>query len=150
MAAAFNNHVETLTILIEHGCDLKFKNGLGETALDIAINEGSKEAVQVLLEKSGRGFYHPKDSVSLQMAMAKSHIELKALSSAASLMYPYAGFKFEAPGEFAWMEWVLNEGGILVKARAMRKLLHMALEEQNVSLLMQIVFGRALIFTRSK
>lgn len=147
MSAAFNNNVEALTILIDHGCDLKVKNGLDETALDVAIIEGSKEAVQVLLEKSGRGFYHPKDSVSLQMAMARSHTEIKALSTASSLMYPYAGFKFEVPGEFAWMEWVLNEGGVLVKARAMRKLLHMALEEQNVSRLMQLRFERPLIFS---
>lgn len=133
MAAACSNQVKVLKVLIEHGCDLDVQNWLGETALDVAITEKKLEATQVLLEAMSRGSYHPKDSVSLQLALAKGHFEVKALMSAAALMYPYVGFKFESPGEFAWMEWVLNEGGVLVKPRAMRKLLHAALEDQNVS-----------------
>ena len=132
MAAACSNESKAIEALAEHGCDIDLRNGEDETALDIAFMTRNKEAVQTLLELSSPGSFHPKESVSLQMAMASSHPEMKALVSAASLMYPYVGFKFEAPGEYAWMEWILNEGGSLVKPWAMRKLLHIALDEKNV------------------
>ncbi|KAF2656533.1 ankyrin [Lophiostoma macrostomum CBS 122681] len=135
IAGAVSNHPEVIQVLTDHGCDISLRNGAGETALDLAFNHRNKEAVQVLLELTSPGSFHPKDSVALQMAMAKSHDEMAAFVSVATLMYPYVGFKFETPGEFAWMEWVLNEGGKLVKPWAMRKLLHIALDEANILML---------------
>jgi hypothetical protein len=135
MAAAVSNYPEAIQVLSDNGCDISLQNGDGKTALDLAFVHRKKETVQILLAIMSPGSFHPKDSVALQMALAKNHTEMAAFVSAATLMYPYVGFKFETPGEFAWMEWVLNEGGNLVKPWAMRKLLHVALDEANVGFL---------------
>jgi hypothetical protein len=134
MAAAFLDRIEALKVLIEHGCDLNVKNAADETALDLAIMKGNLGAAQVLLEAMSKDFrhYHPGDSISLQIALSRSHAETKAFVSSAMLMYPFVGSKYETPGTFAWMEFVLNEGGSLVKPRAMQRLLQVALEDQNV------------------
>ncbi|KAF2472041.1 ankyrin [Lindgomyces ingoldianus] len=131
MAAACKGHSEVIQVLIEHGCNLNVQNNAGEDALDLAISDRKIEAVRVLLGAMG-GADYPKDSVSLQLALANNYTTMKAITSVASIMYPSARNGCENPGKFAWMVWALEEGGALVKQRAMRKMLHAALEDQDV------------------
>ena len=140
MAAACSDHAAVIETLIAHGCDLGVKNNARESALDLAIIQRQHKAIRVLLEAMG-GEAYPKDSVSLQIALADGHAVMKALISAASLMYPYVGFTLEDPSDFAWMRFVLFKGGVLVRQRAMLKLLHVALEDQNVCPTLLFNFG---------
>jgi hypothetical protein len=133
MAAVCSDNILTLRSLVIYGCDLDVKTPRGETALDIAICRHKLEAVQILLEVMCPR--HTKDSVSLQLAMAKTREEVKAIAATASLMYPHVAYSLEAPSKFAWIGWVLNEGGPLVKRRAMLSLLHIASEDQDASTL---------------
>lgn len=133
MVAAQKNNPEVLKILASHGCDLERKSECNKTALDVAVAHKNNESVSFLLEAMDPNTHYPKNSVALQIAMSSRYSEVECLMTAASLMYPYVGFKFETPGQYAWVEWVLNEGGPLVKPAAMRKLMNTAIDNDNVS-----------------
>lgn len=128
MAAAESDRAEIVKALAAHGCDLHYKNNLGATALDIAITKRRPNALRALLEAMG-GEAHPKESASLKIALSDGHASVKSLMSA--IMFPYITERLHF-GERGWVEWVLNEGGDLVRPRTTSKMMHVALEEQNV------------------
>ena len=53
-AAAENNHVSVLIFLLECGADVEAKVESGETALDLAVVSGSKEAEKILRRAKGK------------------------------------------------------------------------------------------------
>jgi len=127
------DNVEIIKALAAHGADLIQKNSFGENALDIALADRRPKAIRALLEVLG-GEDYPKESVALEIAMSKGHNAVQALMSTVKLMYPYIadhnrGMTLD---NFGWMNWVLNEGGNLIRSRATYKMMHVALEEQNV------------------
>lgn len=140
MGAACANQTEIVRTLAERGCNVNATDNNGETALDIAIIERNPDAVEVLLEAIG-GHQYPKESVALQMALSNGHVTMKSLMKTTALMYPHIGLKLEVPGEFAWLDWVLRQGGYLVKPRVMWRILHAALDDQDVRCIHQFFFG---------
>lgn len=135
MAAACSNSVAVLRTLISHGCDLSLTSGHGDNVLDVALLERQTDAVRVLLDAMG-GENYPKESVALQIALANGHTMIRSLMATASLMYSYMEYvdhKLE-PNKFAWLDWVLNQGGHLVKQMAMSRMLHAALEDRDIDL----------------
>ncbi|CAO2650642.1 Nn.00g019340.m01.CDS01 [Neocucurbitaria sp. VM-36] len=130
MAAVMRGHTEVIRALTRHKADLNILNGNGETVLEVAVTQGHFEIVHVLLEALG-GPNHPRDSVALQMAMADSHATIKSLIATASIMYLHFTNTSIGPGKFAWMSWVLDSGGPLVKPRAMSQMMHAALIQEQ-------------------
>ena len=125
--------VEIIKALVAHGADLAQKNSFGENALDVALADRRSKAIRTLLEMLG-GENYPKESVALEIATGKGHDTVQAFMSTAELMYPHIA-KYNrgmALGGFGWIKWVLNEGGNLIRPRATYKMMHVALEEQNV------------------
>ena len=131
MAAAIAGHTEIVEALIRHDANLKIPNGKRETILETTIAEGHIETVKVLLRAIG-GPEYPQDTVALQIAMARSHDTIRSLIAAASIMYPF--FRAQAPGKFAWLDWMLASAGDLVKPIAMANMLHEALYADKLDL----------------
>jgi ankyrin repeat protein len=132
MAAAFTNSVDVLKTLIAHGADLTLRSTLGNTALDIALIERKEDAAKVLLKAIGGDLY-PEESVALQIAMADNHAMIKALMTTASLMHSH--MEYGACNEYMWMDWVLKQGGDLLKQATMVKMLHAAMESHDLPMI---------------
>ncbi|KAH7114381.1 ankyrin repeat-containing domain protein [Dendryphion nanum] len=137
MAAACANHSKLVDFLLKSGSDHTVRSGAGSTALEIALIERKTEAVHALLEVIDPSC--PKESVGLQIAMSHSHQMMQSLMSVTSLMYPHISSKDETPGEFAWLEWVLKQGGKPVKSRALTNLMHAALEDEKIDFVKALV-----------
>ncbi|KAF1953309.1 ankyrin [Byssothecium circinans] len=134
MAAACSNRIEVLKTLIAHGCDLTVLSAHGNNVLEIAIRERQIESAKILLEAFG-GEGYPKESVALEIALANEHAMLMGIMNTASVMYSYMEVSLRGPAKFAWMEWVLSQGGNLLKPLAMANMLHLALQEFDLPMI---------------
>jgi hypothetical protein len=132
-SAIFSNDVETFEVLRAHGCDLEKKTSTGTTALDVGLEYQAWKTVPALLKVLSGDLPCPEDSVSLRLAFARFHQKIMGIVSGASMMYPHIEPNTKTPEEFAWMEWVLREGGPIVKPAAMKKLMCAAIAEYDVS-----------------
>jgi ankyrin repeat protein len=132
MAAAYEGHVDVVRTLIARGADVERLSPNGNNALDRALAEGREDAAKVLLEAMA-GPNYPKDSVALQLALADTHAAIKGVMNTASIMYSY--MEYGRHDEYAWMMWVLRQGGEVLKRAAMRKMLHAAMMDRNLSML---------------
>jgi ankyrin repeat protein len=113
MGAADAGHAEVVRTLISHGADLSVIPSDAVTTLEGAMRKGHLDTVKVLLEAIG-GPDYPTESVALQMALARSQPTMRSLMTTVSLMYPQTE---SDSNEFAWMTWVLDQGGELVRPR---------------------------------
>jgi ankyrin repeat protein len=133
MGAANAGHTEVLQALISYGADLSIIPGDGVTTLEGAMRKGHLDTVQLLLKAIG-GCDYPTESVALQMALARSQLTMRSLMTTVSLMYPQVGANFGNSGNLAWMKWVLDQGGELVRPRALHNMLQAALLDRKISM----------------
>jgi ankyrin repeat protein len=133
MGAANAGHTEVLQALISHGADLLVVPGDGVTTLEGAMRKGHLDTVKVLLKAIG-GPDYPTESVALQMALAQSQPTMRSLMTTVSLMYPQVDSNTAISGDLAWMKWVLDQGGELVRPRALHNMLQAALFDGNVNM----------------
>lgn len=134
MAAACSNAVRVLESLIAQGANVNAKASNGDGVLEMALLRGGQDAARCLLEAIGGNDY-PKASVALQFAMARNHSTTMSLIATTSLMYSYIRpDEADEADEFAWIDWVLEQGGNLLKPLAMTKMLLAALSERNFDL----------------
>jgi ankyrin repeat protein len=135
MGAADAGHTEVVQTLKSHGADLSVIPDDGVTTLEGAMEKGHLDTVKVLLEAIG-GLDYPTESVALQMALARSQPTMRSLMTTVSLMYP----RVEAgSSEFAWMTWVLDQGGELVRPRALHNMLQATLFDGQVSMVEELL-----------
>jgi ankyrin repeat protein len=132
MAAAYEGHVGVVRTLIARGADVERRSPNGNNALDQALAEGREDAAKALLEAMA-GPNYPKDSVALQLALANTHATIQGVMNTASIMYSY--MEYGRHDEYAWMTWVLRQGGEFLKQAAMRKMLLAAMMDRNLSML---------------
>ncbi|KAJ4367574.1 hypothetical protein N0V83_007158 [Neocucurbitaria cava] len=130
MAAAIKGRTDVIQAFIKHIPDFGIRNGNGETVLDIAMAEGHFETVHVLLGYLG-GPNHPRDSVALHFAMANSYHAVKSLVATTSMTYLHLHPNPTQFGNFDWMSCVLQMTGFLVWPKAMTKMMHYALIEEQ-------------------
>lgn len=137
MAAAGTNHAHIVELFLNHPSYPHENKSMALDALKLALGLRKAEAVKVLLaalDPTG-----PKDSVALQMAMSQDHAMMKSLISVTSLMYPHINSTDEAPGDYAWLEWAIKQGGELVKTTALTKLFVAALDDENIDMVKAII-----------
>jgi ankyrin repeat protein len=138
MWAASANEAEAVKTLIAHGADLHAVAADGNTVLDVALRYRSPEVVDVLLEAIG-GERYPKESVAVQLAMTKERAAAKALMTTASVMHSHMETQVGELDKYAWVGWVLEQGGDLVKPLAMTKMLYAAVIERDAGLVQALV-----------
>lgn len=100
--------------------------------------ERRRDAVHLLIEAMS-GEDYPKESVALEIAMANSHEMVMSLMATASIMHSYMEVTLGEPDKYAWLDWVLKQGGELVKPMALWKMLHAALDERDLPLLKALI-----------
>ncbi|KAJ4312012.1 hypothetical protein N0V94_007656 [Neodidymelliopsis sp. IMI 364377] len=133
MKAAAKGQTDTLQALISRGANLQKQNVEGENALEIAISNGHHDTIRLMLQTLG-GTNYPLTSVSLEIASARKLETMRSLMKTASIMYAHVKPKSEILGEYAWMEWVLRTGGILVKPKAMFNMMNIAISDGHLAL----------------
>jgi ankyrin repeat protein len=138
MAAAKFDKTDTVKVLVEHKADLTLRSGNYETVLEVAMTAGHFATVRILLEALG-GPEYPLDTVALQMAMTNDYAAVRSLMTTAYLMFTELGLKEKVAGSLAWIGWVLEKGGDLVKQRAMSNMMHVALVDKNVTVLKELL-----------
>lgn len=138
MTAAAKNQAAVVKKLIAHGADIHAVAADGCSALDVALLHRSQDAANVLLEAIG-GEEYPKESVAVQLAMATEHATIMALMATASVMYSYMEVQVGEPDKHAWVDWVLKQGGDLVRRIAMAKMLHAALKDHDVDMVKTLI-----------
>lgn len=149
------NLVEVLETLVEHGADIGLQTPSKRTALDMAMKLHQKKSVQFLLQKLG-GPSYPLESVALQISMAPDLGVCRDIMNASLITFA----KFNPPTQettesddpstqatttlsspvshmptkLAWLDWVLKDGGELVKPRTLITMMHVAfgLKEDEV------------------
>jgi ankyrin repeat protein len=136
--AANAGHVEVLQILLSHGADPKIAPGNGVTTLGQAMKGGHQTTVEILLEALG-GPEYPKDTVALQMAIAQSHAAMSSLMTTVSIMYRYINPKHIGSEKLGWVKWVLDQGGELLRSRAMVNMLRAAISHDDVSMATELL-----------
>lgn len=138
MWAACADEAEVMKVLIAHGADLHAVAADGNSVFDVALKHRCPKAVDVLLEAIG-GEGNPKESVLMQFAMARDRATIKALMATASVMHSHIDVQVGEPDKHAWIGWVLEQGGDLVKPLAMTKMLHAAMPEPDVGMVQALV-----------
>ncbi|KAI4946132.1 hypothetical protein J4E91_007575 [Alternaria rosae] len=142
MFAALQGHAEVLQVLLSHGADYKpdfeVEWADGDTILDMTLTKGHLAAAKILLEALG-GPDYPKDSVALQIATAQSKAELVPVMKAVPIMYQHIGSNPTGSENLGWIEWVLDQGGELVRSKAMCNMLFAALVEKDVGLTAELL-----------
>ena len=119
IAAACSNSVLVVKSLIDHGADVHAIDSNNDSVLETALLHGGQDTVHLLLEVIG-GKDYPKESVAVQFAMARDHATVLSLIVTASAMYSH--FQNDHSDRYAWIEWVLEQGGDLVKPMAKVKM----------------------------
>jgi cytohesin len=112
---------------------MQIQNAEGKNALEIAIINGHDDTIHLLLQTLG-GNNYPLTSVSLEIASARKLETMRSLMKTASIMYAHVKSKSENPEEYAWMEWVLRTGGILIKPKAMFNMMNIAISDGHLAL----------------
>lgn len=137
MAAAGANYPEVVEAILKHPSYPQENRDLGLNALKLALGLHQADTAKNLmaaLDPSG-----PLDSVALQMAMSQNHEMMLSLISVTSLMYPHIKSTEETPGDYAWMEWAIKQGGELVKTKALTNLMIAALEDEKIDMVKAVV-----------
>ncbi|KAI4912360.1 uncharacterized protein J4E92_009990 [Alternaria infectoria] len=142
MFAALQGHAEVLQFLLSHGADYKpdfevdWANG--DKILDMTLTKGHLAAAKILLEAIG-GPDYPKDSIALQMATAQSKVELIPVMKAVSIMYQEIDPHSTDGENLGWVEWVLDQGGELVRPKAICNMLYAALAKRDVGITAELL-----------
>jgi ankyrin repeat protein len=136
--AAILGYGKVLKTLIHHGADLSIILSGDETLLEATLKRGRLNTAKILLEAIG-GPDYPKDSVALQIATTRSMAEMRPLISTISLMFPQIGTHHTPPEKWDWIKWVLDQGGELVRPRAMLNLLQFALHDREVGMAAELL-----------
>jgi len=142
MFAALQGHAELLRVLLSHGADYKpdfeVEWADGDTILDMTMTKGHLAAAKILLEAIG-GSDYPKDSIALQMATAQSKVELIPVMKAVSIMYQEIDPHSTDGENLGWVEWVLDQGGELVRPKAICNMLYAALAKRDVGITAELL-----------
>jgi ankyrin repeat protein len=138
MAAAVAGHADVVQFLIDHGADLTIRNGDGDTVLEAAMTEGHADTTAVLLEVLG-GDYYPQQSVALDIAIATSHAAIKSIMVNAGLIYSHINLTIRPSVHLRSIQRVLEEGGDLVKPRAMSNMMHVALYDGELDVVVRLL-----------
>ena len=133
LEAAAKGHVEVLRALINAGANLHFQNAEGGNALEAALSKGHTDVVRLILTTLG-GPDYPLESVSLEIASARKLATMRSLMKSASLMHAHIEPRSEIPQNYAWIKWVLDTGGNLVRPQAMSNMILVAVADANVGL----------------
>ncbi|KAL1791829.1 hypothetical protein ACET3X_009580 [Alternaria dauci] len=136
--AAEAGHTEVLQALLSHGADPNVSTGDGDTILELVMERGLLAVAKVLLEAVG-GPGYPKDSVALQIATAQSEKTVKSLMNTASIMFRYIDPKHTGSERQDWIQWVLDQGGELVRSQATIHMLHAALAYEDTEITAQLL-----------
>lgn len=138
MVAATENHREIMEILIKRGANLSLTQRNSDTALDLQLALGRLDTARLLLKGLG-GTSYPTESVALQIAAAEtSHATSTALMAAASTMYASLASP-KHTGTNSWIEWILEQGGHLVKPYAMRNLMKTAINNHQPDVVKELL-----------
>ncbi|KAJ8115858.1 hypothetical protein OPT61_g2586 [Boeremia exigua] len=133
LEAASKGNVEILQALINEGADLRFANDKGQNALDIAMSKGYTDVVHVILTTLG-GPDYVLESVSLEIASARRIETIRSLLKSASLMHEHIVPLTQTPRNYAWVSWVLDTGGELVRPQAMSNMILIAIADADAGL----------------
>lgn len=136
--AALSGHGQVLQALIRHGADLSITVYDKFTMLEAAMKRGRLNTTQILLEAIG-GPDYPKDSVAVQIALTSCLADSRPLVNCISIMYPQISTARSPVGKLDWIEWVLDQGGDLVRPRALRNLMHFALETEQTDMVTELL-----------
>lgn len=138
MAAAKFDKTDVVKVLLEHKADLTIRSGNYETVLEVAMTAGHFATVRILLEALG-GPTYPLHTVALQMAMTNDYASIRSVMNTAYLMFTELALKEKLAESLAWMGWMLEKGGHLVKQRAMSNMMHVALVDKNINVLKELL-----------
>ncbi|KAH6615056.1 ankyrin repeat-containing domain protein [Boeremia exigua] len=133
LEAAAKGHTETFHTLLNHGADLSISNAKGENSLGIAMSKGHRDIVRLILTSLG-GPGYPLESVSLQIASAKRLETIRSLMKNASMMYANVP-ESKSLQNGAWVKWVLDTGGDLVRPQALSNMVLVAIADADVDLI---------------
>jgi ankyrin repeat protein len=138
MYAAVMGHAEVLQTLLSHGAKFEGVSADGDTILELAMARGHLATTKILLEALG-GPDYPKDSIALQMATAPSKTGLRPVMTAVSTMYRYINSNPTNAEGLGWIRWVLDEGGELVRSRAMCNMLYAAIMDRDPGVVAELL-----------
>jgi ankyrin repeat protein len=139
LEAARQGRIEVLQALIAAGANLDFRNANEENVLDIAMSKGHKEAARLILRTIGDPDY-PLESVAFEIATARNPETTKLLMKSTSMMHAYT----RSNTEYAWVKWVVDTGGDLVKPKAMHNMMMVAVSDANIVLVRTLLQNGAL------
>ncbi|KAH9870583.1 hypothetical protein IAQ61_006059, partial [Plenodomus lingam] len=128
--SARSGRTDVVRALLRNGADLELPDHAGIRTLEATMTAGHMDTVKVLLEDLGSPGY-PKDSLALQIAMADTRNCAVSLMAACSLVFPHVQPRPKEQGDVAWIDWVLQLGGNLVRPKAISIMLHVALTSQD-------------------
>lgn len=136
--AAILGYDKVLKTLIRHGADLSVTLNDEVTLIDATLQRGRLNTAKILLEAIG-GPDYPKDSVALQIATTKSVAGMRPLIKTVSLMFPHINTHDAQLEKWDWIEWMLNQGGELVKPMATLNLLQFALYDGELGIVVELL-----------
>lgn len=133
LEAATRGHVELFRILTNKGADLSFVNAHNENALEIAMSKGHTDIVRHILTSLG-GPDYPLESLSLEIASARRLETMRALINSASWMHTYVEPRNDTAQTCAWVKWVLETGGDLVRPQAISNMVLVGIADADTQL----------------
>jgi hypothetical protein len=101
--------------------------------LEVAMTAGHANIVQLILRTTG-GPEYPLQSVALEIASARRLEPIRSLMNSAAFMHAQLAPQNGLRQKDAWVKWVLDSGGDLVKRRALSNMLLIATSDADCEL----------------
>lgn len=131
--AAARGCTEVLQTLENAGADLNFANRYGANAIEVAMSKGHAETVKMILASLG-GPQYPLESVASELASARKLETIRSIVKSAALMHKHIQSTSESPLKCAWVKWILEAGGDLVRPRAVSNIILVAIADADIDL----------------
>jgi ankyrin repeat protein len=138
MAAVSAGHANVVRALVDHDADLMIPDGHDHTVLEIAMMKSHNDIVAILLEVLG-GADYPQESVALEIATALSETSIRMIMVRAGLIYSQIDSTNPTPQYLRSIQIVLDEGGELVKTRAMSNMMCVALYDGELDVVLRLL-----------
>lgn len=137
-AAAVAGHTDVVQLLINNGANLTNFNDGGNTILEATMSRGHRDTVQALLRTLGRHEY-PLSGLAFELALANSVEDIDSLMAEAGIRCAVMNLIQQDSDRFDRILRVFDKDCMLVKPRAIRNMLHVAISSADMGLIDYLV-----------